>query len=68
VKESVTGRIVHFLRKDIVDEPLARATVKKPAVLLVSKVMSAYVNHGKTKQGRGTVCENHTFSERVRRG
>jgi predicted transcriptional regulator len=63
------GDLSDFERGQILGARLAGTFVTKTATLLgvsratVSEVMSAYTNHGKTIQRRGTVGENQHWQK-----
>jgi predicted transcriptional regulator len=73
VKESETGRLLYFERRKIVGARLAGACVTKSATLLgvskakVSKVMSAYTNHGKTTSEKRNNGRKSTVTQRDHR-
>jgi transposase len=67
------GELSDFERGHTVGARLAGASVTKPATLLgvsratVSKLMSAYTNHGKTTSGKRYSGRKPTLTERDRR-
>jgi hypothetical protein len=67
------GDLSDFEKGQIVGERLAGAFVIKSATLLgvptatVSKVMSAYTNHGKTTSAKRNSVQKSTLTERDRR-
>jgi transposase len=67
------GDLSDFERKKIAGASLVGASVTETATLLglsratVSKVMSAYTNHGKTASAKRNSGRNSTFTERDRR-
>jgi transposase len=73
VKESENGKFYGFERRQIVGARLAEASVIKTAILLgvsratVSKVMSAYTNHGKTTSAKRKSGRKSALTERDRR-
>jgi predicted transcriptional regulator len=72
-KNRKMGELSDFERGQIVGARLAGASVTKTATLLgasratVSKVMSAYTNHGKTTSAKRNSGRKSTLIERYRR-
>jgi len=66
VKVLQSGRLVRFFKEQMVGAYLAGASVTKMATLLdvsraaVSKVMTAYTNHGMTSAKRNSGCKTKT--------
>jgi transposase len=73
MKESEMGNLSDFERGQIVGERLAEASVTKATTVLdvsratVSKVMSAYTNHGKATSEKRNSGRKSTLTERDHR-